>query len=56
MICSKGCWARYRRVARGAPALLVRGRLEKVEGVVNIVAERIELLPVHARIASRDFR
>ena len=48
--------ARHRRVARGAPALLVRGRLEKVEGVVNIVAERIELLPVHARIASRDFR
>ena len=48
VVCSKGCWARYRRVARGAPALLVRGRLEKVEGVVNIVAERIELLPVHA--------
>jgi error-prone DNA polymerase len=56
VICSKGCWARHRRIARGAPALLVRGRLEKVEGVVNIVAERIELLPVHARIASRDFR
>jgi error-prone DNA polymerase len=56
VICSKGCWARFRRIARGAPALLVRGRLEKVEGVVNIVAERIELLPVHARIASRDFR
>ena len=46
VICSKGCWARYRRVARGAPALLVRGRLEKDEGVVNVVAERIEPLPV----------
>ncbi|MGE0305579.1 MAG: error-prone DNA polymerase, partial [Acidimicrobiia bacterium] len=31
VICSRGCWIRYRRVARGAPALLVRGRLEKVE-------------------------
>ncbi len=26
IICSKGCWARFRRTARGAPALLVRGR------------------------------
>ena len=32
VVCSKGCWARYRRVARGAPALLVRGRLETGRG------------------------
>ena len=56
VVCSKGCWARYRRVARGAPALLVRGRLEKAEGVINVVAERIELLPIDATTASRDFR
>jgi error-prone DNA polymerase len=56
VICSRGCWVRYRQVARGAPALLVRGRLEKVDGVVNIVAERLELLPVAAAVASRDFR
>ncbi len=56
VICSKGCWARYRRVARGAPALLVRGRLERSEGVVNIIAERIEPLPVGAAVPSRDFR
>jgi error-prone DNA polymerase len=56
VVCSKGCWARYRRIARGAPALLVRGRLEKVDGVVNVVAERLELLPVGATVASRDFR
>jgi error-prone DNA polymerase len=29
VICSAGVWARHRRVARAAPALLVRGRLER---------------------------
>ena len=56
VICSRGCWTRYRRVARTAPALLVRGRLEKAEGVVNVVAEKLEPLPLGATVASRDFR
>jgi error-prone DNA polymerase len=56
IVCSKGCWARYRRVARGAPALLVRGRLEVSEGVANVIAERIDPLPITARTTSRDFR
>ncbi|HEX9258934.1 MAG TPA: OB-fold nucleic acid binding domain-containing protein, partial [Acidimicrobiales bacterium] len=56
VICSKGCWTRYRRVARGAAALLVRGRLEKYEGVVNLVAEHLEPLPVTGSLPSRDFR
>ena len=56
VICSKGCWTRYRRIARGATALLVRGRLERTEGVVNVIAERIEPLPVGAVPAARDFR
>jgi error-prone DNA polymerase len=56
VICSRGCWTRYRKVARSAPALLVRGRLEKVDGVVNIVAEKLELLPLVASVPSRDFR
>jgi error-prone DNA polymerase len=56
VICSRGCWTRYRKVARGAPALLVRGRLEKVDGVVNVVAEKLEPLPLAAAVPSRDFR
>jgi len=56
IVCSKGCWARYRTIARSAPALLIRGRLEKVEGVINIVAEKLEALPVPAEVRSRDFR
>ena len=55
VICSKGCWARYRQAALSAPALLVRGRLEKVEGVVNVIADKLEALPLGAPARSRDF-
>jgi error-prone DNA polymerase len=56
VVVSKGCWARFRAVARDAPALLVRGRLEHSEGVVNVVAEALTPLQVPAMVASRDFR
>ncbi|MSW79304.1 MAG: DNA polymerase III subunit alpha, partial [Actinobacteria bacterium] len=56
IVVSKGCWARYRKVARGAPALLIRGRLERSEGVINISAEELTPLPVGAAPTSRDFR
>jgi error-prone DNA polymerase len=56
VIISKGCWARHRAIARDAPALLIRGRLERSEGVVNVVAEQMVLLRVPASNASRDFR
>jgi error-prone DNA polymerase len=58
VVCSKGVWTRYRRVARSAPALLIRGRLERAEGVVNVIAERIESLPLAFNNGgrSRDFR
>jgi error-prone DNA polymerase len=56
VICSAGVWDRYRSVARTAPAMLVRGTLERAEGVINIVADRLELLPLAAPTRSRDFR
>ncbi|MFP4511639.1 MAG: error-prone DNA polymerase [Acidimicrobiales bacterium] len=58
VVVSMGCWSRYRRVARGAPALMVHGRLERGDGgVVNVIAERIEPLPLAGRTGpSRDFR
>ncbi len=56
IVVSKGCWARHRKVARGAPALLIRGRLERSEGVINISAEQLTPLPVAAHHPSRDFR
>ena len=56
VVVSKGCWARFRKVAREAPAMLVRGRLERSEGVVNIVADHLAPLPMPAPTTSRDFR
>ena len=56
VIVSVGCWKRFRAVARGAGALLIRGRLERVEGVVNIIAEVIAPLTVPATMSSRNFR
>jgi error-prone DNA polymerase len=56
VVVSKGVWARHRRIARAAPALLVRGRLERSEGVVNVVAERMEPLALATNTKSRDFR
>ncbi len=56
VICSKGLWQRYRRVARTSAALLVRGRLERVEDVTNVVADKLEALPLGHRPMSRDFR
>jgi error-prone DNA polymerase len=56
VVVSKGCWVRHRRLVQTAPALLIRGRLETAEGVVNVVAETISLLPLTAIVASRDFR
>uniref|UniRef100_A0A6J7MXQ8 Error-prone DNA polymerase n=1 Tax=freshwater metagenome TaxID=449393 RepID=A0A6J7MXQ8_9ZZZZ len=56
VVVSKGCWKRHRAVARDAGALLVSGRLERSEGVVNVVAERIEALSLAAATASRNFR
>ncbi|GID32060.1 error-prone DNA polymerase [Paractinoplanes brasiliensis] len=54
--CSPGLWQRYRRVARTSSALLVRGRLEKAEGVLNLVADRLEAVTPPVSPASRDFR
>ena len=63
VVMSIGCWTRYRQAARNAPALLIRGRVERggqsgstADAVVNVVAERLEPLPVGAGSMSRDFR
>ncbi|WP_432951249.1 error-prone DNA polymerase (plasmid) [Kribbella sp. CA-253562] len=56
VIVSPGCWKRHRTVARDSAALIVRGRLERANGVTNLVAERLERLPLAARTTSRDFR
>ena len=56
VIVSSGCWQRYRAIARRAPALLVSGRLERADGVTNVIAHRLEALPLAGAGGSRDFR
>ncbi|MBT5754586.1 MAG: error-prone DNA polymerase [Acidimicrobiaceae bacterium] len=56
VIVSKGCWIRHRMIVGTAPALYVRGRLERSEGVVNVIAERVEALSLQVQSKSRDFR
>jgi error-prone DNA polymerase len=56
VVCSPGLWVRYRRVARASPALIVRGRVERADGVVTVVAERLDDLDLAVASRSRDFR
>ena len=56
VLCSRGCWVRHAEVLRRASALLVHGRVQYAEGVVNVIGERFSELRVPIRMASRDFR
>ncbi len=56
VVCSRGAWVRWRPVARSSPALLVRGRVERAEGSMTLVAERFEPLELGPTPPSRDFR
>src|SRR5450759_1572307 len=57
VICTPDVWQRFRRVARTSPALRIRGRLLREQGVISLVAEHIAALPLHpvALPRSRDF-
>ncbi|HVW80284.1 MAG TPA: error-prone DNA polymerase [Mycobacteriales bacterium] len=56
VICTREVWGRYRKVAQGAAALLIRGLLQNSDGVVNVMAERIDPLPLGVRPSARNFR
>jgi error-prone DNA polymerase len=54
--CSPGLFRRGGSIARTSSALLVRGILEKADGVLNLVADKLMPLSVPVRTASRDYR
>jgi error-prone DNA polymerase len=57
VVCSKGLWKAYRPVARGSGALVVRGIVQRSpEGVISIVADKLEPLEFSGTHQSRDFR
>ncbi len=56
VIFSKGAWARWSRVARATPALVIRGSLQRGQGSVALAAEFVEPLALGATTPSRDWR
>jgi error-prone DNA polymerase len=56
VLCAPGVWARHRKVAQTAPAMLIRGQLQNATGAVTVVAERIGRIQLAAGSRSRDFR
>ncbi len=56
VLCTPGVWARHRRLAQTASALLIRGQVQNATGAVTVVAERLEKLVMMVGSRSRDFR
>ena len=56
IICPPNVWQRFRKIGVDANALLVHGRVERLDGAVSLLATRLERLKVVAAARSRDFR
>jgi error-prone DNA polymerase len=56
VLCTPGLWARYRRVAQSASALLIRGQVQNASGAVTVLAERMRPITLAVGSRSRDFR
>ena len=56
VICPPDVWERHRRLAMEANALLVTGRVERLDGAVSLLATQLRRLRVVAAARSRDFR
>jgi error-prone DNA polymerase len=56
IICPPNVWQRFRSIGVNASALLVHGRVERLDGAVSLLATRLERLRVVAAARSRDFR
>jgi len=56
VLCTPGVWARHRKLAQTAPALLVRGQVQNASGAITIMAERFAKLTLKIGSRSRDFR
>ena len=56
VLCSPGVWARHRRLAQTASALLIRGQVQNASGAVTLLAERMRPIAMTVGSRSRDFR
>ena len=56
VVCTQALWHKYRVVARTSAGLVIRGTLERNDGVINLVADKLERIDVAHPHRSRDFR
>ena len=56
VLCTPGVWARHRKLANTAPALLIRGQVQNASGAITVVAERLGRISLSVGSKSRDFR
>jgi len=56
VLCTPGVWARHRKLANTAPALLIRGQVQNASGAVTVLAERLGRITLTVGSKSRDFR
>ncbi|MBV9353405.1 MAG: error-prone DNA polymerase, partial [Mycobacterium sp.] len=56
VLCTPGVWARHRKLAQTASALLIRGQVQNASGAVTVVAERLGSIQLAVGSKSRDFR
>ncbi|KQU06389.1 DNA polymerase [Rhodococcus sp. Leaf7] len=56
VVCSVGLWQKYRSAAQLSQALFIRGIVQNAEGVVTLVADKLETLDLRVLLRSRDFR
>jgi error-prone DNA polymerase len=56
VICPPAVWQRHRKIGVTASALLITGRVERLDGSVSLLATGLRKLRVVAAARSRDFR
>jgi error-prone DNA polymerase len=56
VICPPDVWQRYRKIGVNASALMVVGKVERLDGAVSLLATELRKLRVVAAAQSRDFR
>jgi error-prone DNA polymerase len=56
VMCSKGVWARHRKLAQTASALVIRGIVQNATGAVTVAADRMSPIDLRVRSTSRDFQ
>jgi error-prone DNA polymerase len=56
VMCSRGVWARHRKLAQTASALVIRGIVQNATGAVTVAADRMSPIDLRVKSKSRDFQ